>query len=89
MDYLINKSSLGFSLENGNTVYLAIGYLVSLDSKGRITDIGISITVNKEKYHSSLLPLIHQMVKDANEEIIGLNRIYGGRKLDVFNSRAE
>lgn len=87
-EYLILKSPHGFTLESGNMVYVIIHYKPSVDHRNRITDIGIEIKVNKNNYHSSLMPKIHQLVKEANEELKSLNSIFKGSKLEVFNARA-
>lgn len=87
MDFIVIKSTHGYSLENGNTVYVLIHFKPSVNHLNRIQDIGIEIKVNKSSYHSSLMPKIHQLVVEANEELSRLNSEFKGTKLDIFNAR--
>jgi hypothetical protein len=87
-DYIVLKDSNGITLENGNTVYMMIHWCPSVDAKGRIVDIGVSVKVNKAHYHSSLMAKIDQLVREANEELLKLNLEFADKDIDLFNSRA-
>ena len=87
MDYIVIKSLNSICLVNGNTVYICIYFKPSVNNKDKITDIGVEIEVNKSCYHSRLMPIIHQLASEAEEEVLRLNSEFRGKSLSTFTLR--